>query len=1044
MRTALSVFTSLIIVIGIMLGTSSIVNAQGNIIPTACNTATYTLNPGTTIHFYDDGGPGGNCNTDGAPGNFANAGCETVTTICPAPGEILNIQFIVLSMFATNSGFDWMVIYEGSGTGGNILFDNRSGGPNNPYGTSCDFDNTTKFCAVDECFTFRFYASSVVNREGWDAIVSSTPTSAIVDVNVTAPTCLADGYAEILNYDSGATYTFTPAGPSIGASGEINGAVFGQSYSVQKGTGGCAATATFQVEEQLSAPDAPDIDVTAPTCLTDGSAKILNYNAGATYTFTPVGPSIGPSGEINGAVFGQSYTVEVDDGGCPATATATFQVELQLSAPDLPDVNVAAPTCLADGSAEILNYDNGATYSFTPAGPSIGTSGEINGATFGQSYSVEIDNGGCTATATFQVEEQLSAPDAPDIDVTAPTCLTDGSAKILNYDAGATYTFTPVGPSIGPSGEINGAVFGQSYTVEVDDGGCPATANTTFQVELQLSAPDVPDIDVTAPTCLADGYAEILNYDAGATYTFTPAGLSIAASGEINGASFGQSYSVEIDNGGCTATATFQVEGKLGAPDAPDIDITTPTCLADGSANILNYNAGATYTYTPAGPSTGPSGEITGGNFGQNYSVEINNGGCTATATFQIKKQLDTPTINNISSTDATCNTDDGTITVLASGGPTPFNYVLGNGQTSSNGTFTDLAGGNYTVTVMNGDGCETNQPIVVGKADGPTLTIVNSENVSCFGENDGGAEVNATGGVTPYTYDWSPVGGNTATANGLAAGTYTVMVKDGSGCSDQVQITISAPTEITIDKTITNSDCGLDNGEIALNVTGGTGNYTYVWNPNVSTSDQATDLAVGNYEVIVTDDSGCDKTVSYNVILGNSFYIEAIPDSSTILQGASVDIHLFVDPNVTVETIIWTPTAGLSCSDCKNPVATPEFSTTYIVTATDDNGCTATDTINIYVILPCPDVFVPNTFSPNKDGLNDLQCVIGECIVTLNFTIFNRWGEIIFQSIDQKECWDGTFRGKPVQSGVYVYKLTATLEDGSKVDLTGNVTVVR
>src|SRR5690554_599128 len=148
----------------------------GGIIPTACANDTYTMTASSTTHFYDDGGPGGNCSTDGAAGNFANAGCETVTTICAASGEYLIAEFLVLSMFGTNSGFDWMVIYDGPSTSAPILYDNRSGGPNNPDGTSCNYTASSLInCSTGECLTFRFYASSVVNREGWDALMTSTP-----------------------------------------------------------------------------------------------------------------------------------------------------------------------------------------------------------------------------------------------------------------------------------------------------------------------------------------------------------------------------------------------------------------------------------------------------------------------------------------------------------------------------------------------------------------------------------------------------------------------------------------------------------------------------------------------------------------------------------------------------------------------------------------------------------------------------------------------------------------------------------------------------
>jgi gliding motility-associated-like protein len=395
-------------------------------------------------------------------------------------------------MYGTSTGWDWMVIYEGTGTGGAVLFDNRSSGPDNPRGTDCDFINNNDvlnlISAQDQCLTFRFYATGVVNREGWDALVTSSPVpgSGAVNVDVTNPSCTADGSAQILNYDNTATYTFTPAGPTLGSNGEIIGAVFGQNYSVEVGSSGCPTS--FQIEEQVLAPAVPTFNITAPTCVADGSAEITNYLSGATYTFNPAGPSVGGTGAITGASFGQNYTVEVENGGC--TETATFQIEEQLATPAIPNFAITAPTCAADGSAELTNYDNGVTYTFTPLGPSIGGSGEITNAILGQSYTVEVDDGNCTETATFQIEEQLETPDEPSFNLLDPTCMDDGSAEISNYEATATYTFTPAGPSIGSSGEITGAIFGQNYNVEIDNGDC--TANSSFQVEAQLDTPQ-PD-----------------------------------------------------------------------------------------------------------------------------------------------------------------------------------------------------------------------------------------------------------------------------------------------------------------------------------------------------------------------------------------------------------------------------------------------------------------------------------------------------------------------------------------------------------------------
>src|SRR5690554_6629683 len=150
-------------------------NTGDDIIPTVCTNQTFTLQAGSSLHFYDDGGPGGSCNTDVAPGNFANAGCETITTICAAPGEYLIADFFLFSMFNTTSGLEWMVIYDGPNTSSPILFDNRVGAPDNPIGTDCTYNGGLTPCATGRCLTFRFNGTSVVSREGWDALITSTP-----------------------------------------------------------------------------------------------------------------------------------------------------------------------------------------------------------------------------------------------------------------------------------------------------------------------------------------------------------------------------------------------------------------------------------------------------------------------------------------------------------------------------------------------------------------------------------------------------------------------------------------------------------------------------------------------------------------------------------------------------------------------------------------------------------------------------------------------------------------------------------------------------
>ncbi len=145
--------------------------------PTSCANLTYNITiPGSSVAFYDDGGPGGDpCADVAGGGNYCNCGCFTTTTICAAPGEYIYVDFHEFAMWNTTSGWDWMKIYDNSTASGTVLYDNSSSGPDNPFGDCGIGTAPMEFCSSGQCLTFEFWATSVVNRAGWDATVYSTP-----------------------------------------------------------------------------------------------------------------------------------------------------------------------------------------------------------------------------------------------------------------------------------------------------------------------------------------------------------------------------------------------------------------------------------------------------------------------------------------------------------------------------------------------------------------------------------------------------------------------------------------------------------------------------------------------------------------------------------------------------------------------------------------------------------------------------------------------------------------------------------------------------
>ncbi len=186
--------------------------------------------------------------------------------------------------------------------------------------------------------------------------------------------------------------------------------------------------------------------------------------------------------------------------------------------------------------------------------------------------------------------------------------------------------------------------------------------------------------------------------------------------------------------------------------------------------------------------------------------------------------------------------------------GVAPFTIVWSNGATGED--ITGLTAGTYTVTVTDANGCSATDEVTIN--DGPLVALtVSGTEVSCLNGNDGTASVSVSGGAAPYTIDWSN-GATGEDITGLTAGTYTVTATDANGCSGTGSVTISQPSAIQITLSGSqNSQCGANDGQININVSGGTPGYSYLWS-NGATSANLSNLGAGTYSVTVTDANGC------------------------------------------------------------------------------------------------------------------------------------------------------------------------------------------
>jgi gliding motility-associated-like protein len=449
---------------------------------------------------------------------------------------------------------------------------------------------------------------------------------------------------------------------------------------------------------------------------------------------------------------------------------------------------------------------------------------------------------------------------------------------------------------------------------------------------------------------------------------------------------------------------------------------------------------GGTGPYTYAWNNAQTSATATGLIAGTYTCVITDANGCTFQQTVTITAP---PAITATSTaTNPSCGNSNGSATTTASGGTGTLSYAWApsGGNTSS---ATGLAAGTYTCTVTDANGCTQTTTVVLNNSNGPSVTLQSQTNLTCGNANNGAATVSVNGGTAPYTYAWAPSGGTGATASGLAGGTYTCTITDANGCTTTQTVTITSPPPIVANTSTTFASCGHNDGTATATASGGTGNLTYSWTPAGGTNANATGLAVGNYTVTITDANGCSVTQTATVSNGNGPTAGISPDV-TIIGGNSTPLAATGGGSYS-----WSPTWGLSCGTCANPVASPTTTTMYCVTVTDTGGCTDVACMTVTVDIPCPsnaDFSAPNAFSPNDDGHNDVFSINGwkTCLVNFKIVIYDRWGEKVYESTDITAGWDGTYKGKPMDPAVFIYVITAKLQNGTEITKKGNVSLIK
>jgi gliding motility-associated-like protein len=509
--------------------------------------------------------------------------------------------------------------------------------------------------------------------------------------------------------------------------------------------------------------------------------------------------------------------------------------------------------------------------------------------------------------------------------------------------------------------------------------------------------------------------------------------------------------------GGTTSSATGLCAGTYtitvidAAPDTATaiVTITQPAVLTASitstAAGCGNNNGTATVTAgggTPAytyswNPGGGTSSLATGLAPG-NYTATVTDAnGCTQTQTVTVTSG-NTLSVT-VSSTQAGCAVNNGTATAIPNTGTSPYTYSWNNGQTSQ--ISTGLSAGTYTVSVIDAGGCTATETVTVTSAISSVSVTVSSTPTGCT-VNNGTATANGSNGTAPYSYSWNN-GQTSQTATGLAAGNYTAAVTDANGCTQTQTVSVTSNSALTLTVTSTQAGCTVNNGTATATGNNGTAPYSYSWNNGQSTQT-ATGLAIGNYTATVTDANGCTQTqtVSVTQTTGPSASAAAVPNS--ISSGDSTTLSASGGISYS-----WAPSAGLNNTSAANPVASPTATTTYCVYVFDANGCFDSSCVTVFIIpepVVCGEFYIPNAFSPNGDEENEVfkAFINPVCVVEFRLTVYNRWGEKVFDTYDVNESWSGNYHGVMSNAAVYAWYCRAKFTDGKEISRKGNVSLVR
>ena len=792
--------------------------------------------------------------------------------------------------------------------------------------------------------------------------VSSESTPTIVVDGSTMVSCFGDCVGDINTTVTGLnSFTLSWSGPGAFSSAldDISSLCAG-AYTLlaTDDLTGCQDLSLVEITEPLAIFDLVGV-VTQPTCFDSlGLIDITPSGGTLPYTFDWDNDGTGDNDDTEDLVIGEGTHIlnGLDANGCIVTETFTIIVPSQGTSSTS---SILSSDCLApDGEVSVIAgggtpgpSPNEYTYLWTNAstGAIVGNTDNVTDLIQG-CYNVAVrDGNGCPVTDAACVTSLSSPPII--FTQTDVSCfgLGDGTITITSVTSGDSLFYTS-GPTVIANNTItpSGLSPGQ-YTVEDSEDGCISSAviDILGPLEITLAAVLSNPLCATAFTGAID--LTITNNLGATSFAWTGPNGYGSINQDITDLEAGQYCVTVTDGNGCQAQACYDLN------DNPALILTTSSVSAscagnDGSVTVVPIGGVLPYTIDWDFNGIGLDNATETGLDPLTTMVTVTDGlGCLGTASETVINP-NAPTITLLTQSDVTCfGADDGSIVVNVSGGATPYASFLWSQSGSTTQVIANSGPIYDTLTVTDADGCIAtyNDSILE-----PAILSVTGIDVSpeCNGDGLGAIDVTVTGGIIGYTFAWTdplPFSSSEDLA-GLGGGTYDLLVTDNNLCTTTYSATLTEPTAIVLTPAVLNSLCVTANGAVSVAASGGAGPYTYDWEdvliPGVSlgTNDTVLNLSNGCYQVLVTDFSGCQDSVT--VCVSDINGPDVTSDVTPILCYG--DANGAIDLTVTETGLTYAWTGPVSFVDPGTEDLANVEGGTYVSTVTNPSGCSTTQTI--------------------------------------------------------------------------------------------------